>query len=906
MAILDDFTINTTLKTIRHTSGTVVYSVNALYSAVKDFEDDAGNMDDEVIMTAQTPLEYSIINGWFIDNPSTNFLNGGAISSIGYLTEIQRVVTTAAGTSPVGSDIGLNVVATGGSGPLLHFDIDENDDGTLVNVWYVRTGAGADLSSTIEVTTAGGTGTQTVSTSADGEEVWANVFSFGTITATVSPQFYIEQELNSADHRIIEWVGNTNFSRGNMDVLIRTQIEGVLIDSGDMLITVRQPGTSYDSSEQTLAAGGRNPFALNAADDADNLLTEYYLLFDGEAGTDIVVGDTITADSKAWYAEVIEVAYFTDTTTGYLGLRGLNESIDIVADNDAFTSSGSGTADANGTPGSRVIAYDNEASGPFTVGNVISGGTSLTKARIKGLEDNGTDGYLCLGPDALTATIDFREDSTYYNTIVDNEVLTEGSATGDSNLLTTGDFLDKQLATSGMIGKVEFVFTHGSIGTSSSDLQVGDHVTVTAGGSGTGIVTRVNGSTIFFGNTSNDFASGDTIDDDDSARTATTNTAWTDSHLVARAFVQSSNNDYDLIVFLEGETVQRGYEFAKLRNGDGSEFQFEKLDLTGASEIRVPVDGQFYLSAYFDLDTPSNTYDKIGKRAAPVGNFAGGTWFGARGVWFEDVNGSDANALILIDSTGVTRTPPIQVQVTQANTISGDRVFVVEDDGSGKTDKTTYNSHASNNTIGISTFEVDGTPAIRADTPSTGVVRVVDDDGSTAQTKEHRYRYDSFTGSIFTLTTNAEFDGTTTSAGGLVLNDTGAAFGDGVSGPVIIGDMIRNVTDGSIGFVESVTATAITMKQLEGGGSNDWQSGETYEINQLTVAYVAADTAYVPYIDRPATSTSESVTVVFATNRNLIGKARNKGVIFAFVGTGNLTNAGATITTVRNADGIAT
>ena len=264
MAILDDFTINTTLKTVRHTAGTTVYSVNALYSAIKDFEDDAGNMDDEVIMTAQTSVEYSIVNGWFIDNPSTNFLNGGALTSIGYASEIQRVVTTDAGTDPITSDIGKLVTpaTTGTAGNLLHFDLDENDDGTQVNVWYCRSGDGTAYTGAMTIT--GGTGAQTPATSVDGEEIWTNVFSFGTITATVQPQFYIEQQLNSLDHRVIEWVANSNFSRGNMDVLLRTQLEGTAIDNGDMLITIRQPGTSYDSSEQTLN-GGRNPFALNAA-----------------------------------------------------------------------------------------------------------------------------------------------------------------------------------------------------------------------------------------------------------------------------------------------------------------------------------------------------------------------------------------------------------------------------------------------------------------------------------------------------------------------------------------------------------------------------------------------------------------------------------------------------------------
>lgn len=898
MAILDDFTINTTLKTVRHTSGTTVYSVNALYSAIKDFEDDAGNMDDQVIMTAQTNVEYSIVNGWFIDNPSTNFLNGGALTSIGYLNEIQRVVTTNAGTDPIASDIGKVVTpaTTGTAGELLHFDLDENDDGTQVNVWYVRSGDTTAYTGLMTITA--GTGSQTPSTSVDGEEIWTNVFSFGTITATVSPQFYIEQQLNSLDHRVIEWVANSNFSRGNMDVLLRTQVEGTAIDGGDMLITIRQPGTTYDSSEQTLN-GGRNPFALNAADDPDNLSAEYYILFDGETGTDIAVGDTITADSKAWYAEVVEVAYFVDTATGYLGLRGLNESIDAVADNDVFTSSGTGTASVNGVPGDRIIAYDTQT-GEYATGLVMTGGTSSTKAVIRGIQDVAATGYL-----VLEVNHDFRADSTYYTLFTDGETMTD-SATGsaDANLITTGQFLDKQNGVSGF-DDIDVVFHHGELVMASNTLTVGMHVTQVNSGA-TGVVTSVNGLVVGFGNTSADFtiATADIVNDDDSGALGTPDnvTAWVDDHTTTRAFTQGVAKNYDVIIYLENNTVSNGYQYSKFILGDGNPFSMQKIDLTGAAQVRTAVEGQFYLSAFFDIDTPANTYDKIGKRTAPLGNFAGGKWFCARGIWLEDVASADANNLQLLDSDNVTQNPPVQVIVSQGNTISGDRIFVVEDDGTGKTDKTTYNSHASNNTIGRQAFDVDGTPSIRADTPTTGFVRAVDDSGTNAQTKEHRYKYDSFSGDIFTLTAFSDSTGTA-GAGGLTHTNSGRDFtADGVE----VGMMVRNVTDGSIGFIATVGTTTFTVKQLEGGTENDFDTSDVVEINKLVVAYVAADTAYVPYIDRVATGTTESVTVIFAVNRNLIGKARNKGVIFAFVGTAALTNAGATITTVRTADGIAT
>ena len=80
MAISDDWTIDYDLKTITHTTGTTVYTVLSLYSWLMDVFDDASQMDDDVAMSAQTPTEFSLINGWSIPDASFPFLKGGAIN----------------------------------------------------------------------------------------------------------------------------------------------------------------------------------------------------------------------------------------------------------------------------------------------------------------------------------------------------------------------------------------------------------------------------------------------------------------------------------------------------------------------------------------------------------------------------------------------------------------------------------------------------------------------------------------------------------------------------------------------------------------------------------------------------------------------------------------------------------
>jgi hypothetical protein len=80
MAISDDFTLNYSAKQISHTSGSTRYHVNALYSWLMDLFDDAGQMDDTVPISAQTPVEYTMINGWtFNADSDLGYLYGGSI-----------------------------------------------------------------------------------------------------------------------------------------------------------------------------------------------------------------------------------------------------------------------------------------------------------------------------------------------------------------------------------------------------------------------------------------------------------------------------------------------------------------------------------------------------------------------------------------------------------------------------------------------------------------------------------------------------------------------------------------------------------------------------------------------------------------------------------------------------------
>jgi hypothetical protein len=83
MAIADDFVIDPENRLIRHQSGSTVYTTNNLYSYLHDYFDEIMAMSYPVAMSAQTPSEYSLINGWYLTEDSHKFINGGAIKTIG-------------------------------------------------------------------------------------------------------------------------------------------------------------------------------------------------------------------------------------------------------------------------------------------------------------------------------------------------------------------------------------------------------------------------------------------------------------------------------------------------------------------------------------------------------------------------------------------------------------------------------------------------------------------------------------------------------------------------------------------------------------------------------------------------------------------------------------------------------
>jgi hypothetical protein len=318
MAIADDFTIDYVNKRLYHSSGTTVYSSNALYTYIMDTFDELAQMDDTVPMSAQTPTDYTLINGWFVDDESFKFLKGGAIKTDGHLNEI-RILTLASGgyTSAVSGDIGKTVTGgtTGDTGELLAYN-------NTSRKWWVRMDDSGDLFDDNDeaITIGSGTGVGAMSAiSVTGENLWANIYTLGTIEQhSNEEQIYVIQNGSALTEW---WPDSASPSVRHIDVLIKVKEAGTEIDAGKITVFLRNYPSAgdadlYDNFEIDLTSGGRNAVPLATSPDLNN--TSAHATVSAYTDISIVfVNATITHGSiTGTYSEFETVTGGTSSATG--------------------------------------------------------------------------------------------------------------------------------------------------------------------------------------------------------------------------------------------------------------------------------------------------------------------------------------------------------------------------------------------------------------------------------------------------------------------------------------------------------------------------------------------------------------------------------------------------------------
>jgi len=311
--------------------------------------------------------------------------------------------------------------------------------------------------------------------------------------------------------------------------------------------------------------------------------------------------------------------------------------------------------------------------------------------------------------------------------------------------------------------------------------------------------------------------------------------------------------------------------------------------------------------------TPNTTATAFNANtASPFGTFAGGRYFFARGIVPVNWIGADENSFETIPSNdgkkangdAISRPTAISLSVsnlvgTGITTATDDQVWMHRLTGSGGTiDKTEY-SAAGGEAAGAATLVVD--TAISADTPGKSTGGQLNLRDASDNNAHYAIRFSSWATSTFTLANFAAFVTTATTNATQVTYATG-----GFNANVQRGDLVYNSTAGGVGYV--LTVDSDTQLTLEGTGISGQTNGDTVEINCIPIALVdTADDVYVSLIGEYASSTSASVSIVYASPifyRVKVANTRATTKIKRFVNDGSTSGTDKDTPCIRNTDSI--
>jgi hypothetical protein len=325
-------------------------------------------------------------------------------------------------------------------------------------------------------------------------------------------------------------------------------------------------------------------------------------------------------------------------------------------------------------------------------------------------------------------------------------------------------------------------------------------------------------------------------------------------------------------------------------------------DVRGTFDDSHTVTSQDVGAGTITPDTAAVTFAP--KTASPLGTFAGGTYFGARGVLIENWVAADENSFQLTPIEGGTFERPQAISIEVTNLVGGletsalhDRVSVFRLDG-GNIKKTEYDCAGGENP-GDSTITTTG--AIAQDVPGKttgGWIVLVDSPAGDGD--EYKIRYSSWTGMTFTLANKAAFVSTGATAPTVVELAAG-----GFNAAVKRGDLVYNHDTTGFSYVKTVESD--TKLTLEGSGIALQNVGDSIEINCVPINVLLGDDIYVPFMDKIATGSEESVSIIYVNPINFRVKVRNTRAVVKikpYSSDGSTAGTDQSISVVRQEDTI--
>ena len=668
MAIADDWSVDTVNRIIKYIGTGTRYSVNELYSYLQDLFDNPEYMDDPVPMSARTPTDYQLINQWYITQESFKYLYGGAIATSDwdadtYDNGIVLITFEETGyTDAVESDIGKTVTGstTGDFGTLIDYDNTNRR-------WWVRvTTAGTYASAGETVSVSGGTGSGTVSSVATGEWLWSNVYTLGSIDYdSLIYVYYGKYKFSTGYYPAGDevepfWLELTGV--GHIDILVLIKEADTVIKNGYITVFLRNYWDTQDYFEIDISGGGRNAVPLSTSTDISNTTTastvrDYTdikiaqvcgkLNVTGESGT-FQTWETVTGDTSGATGIVLE--YNADLHYLILGqVEGTFQDGETITGSDSgATATVSGTLDVSITTINKDLK-NGAGARPYDIAINLAGRTLAEFYE-----------YLKY----ITSSYYYNVDKAFfYNANTDSytdetDDINESETTDDVLLppqqtTTAGDAI--YIGSPDQFNRVTFYIT-----------TPGDYSDITItweywnGSAWTSLSVTDN---------TNGFTKSGVLD---VSFTPPTDWATTDVNGVTAYWIRAVASFGTSPAITTAPKATQAW----LYYGD----QWYIIQNDGSSLYKTY--GIFYKYA-------QSTYSPV--KQEPFGQYLGGTFFGAQGVWIENYDPSDAKNFQLIDSEGVTQKPPNVVTVKVTSCVEGDRVGVFRLTGAGgEIDKQRY------------------------------------------------------------------------------------------------------------------------------------------------------------------------------------------------------------------------
>jgi hypothetical protein len=484
--------------------------------------------------------------------------------------------------------------------------------------------------------------------------------------------------------------------------------------------------------------------------------------------------------------------------------------------------------DINNLVGYKIITTDADHTGPFTIGEEITGGTSFARGVVTAFVDDASISYYLIGE---SITVDFQS----------GEVIT-GT---DSTFWATSNGAPGDAGPASLSG---LSITHASNNTFDIDEDGNDEYY--------SIVIDVSNELVTLAYPWSQYIQM-------RGQTGTTDT----DGVPAEAYL---GTDYRLGYTTLSGSIAEGSVVIGAESGATATVVAHHL--TPKILILRNTRGDFNPAEQVD-EGGNNVSNVVPTKLTPVsvapyGTFAGGTWYCAPGVVLDNVNTNDTNKWNTTDDEGFAKQRPTKVPIEITNTRIGDWLALWRLKGSGlDIDIDEYTIDGTQGAAPQTTVKVD--PAITPDTPAAG--RIVLRDISTGV--EYIHRYTSWTGDEFTLfgaasTTNESADENS-------ITDTGAF------GSTLVGDLVCN-TDRSnqVAYVTEVTsANEVQIAPPITGQTN----GDAYVLGYTAdyTALAVEDYAYVPFMlvyETTGTDGSpgtESTEITYSGSIPVLLRARN-------------------------------